>query len=120
MHHRVFERIGGFRKDFSIAMDYDFFYRAILAGCTVKFHREPPVALMGGSGIGTRLDFLRRRLREESLVQAMNETNPLWRMGQFVFKRLYHPYKMWLLPRLIPPRKKRLFFEPSPKLKQEQ
>ena len=120
VHRRVFERIGGFREDFSIAMDYDFFYRAILAGCTVKFHREPPVALMGGSGIGTRLNFLRRRLREESLVQEMNERNPLWRMGQIVFKRFYHPYKMWRLPRLKPPRKNRLAYEPSPKMKQKQ
>jgi glycosyltransferase involved in cell wall biosynthesis len=107
VHRRVFERIGEFREDFSIAMDYDFFYRAILAGCTVKFHREPPVALMGGSGIGTRPDFLSRRLREESLVQQMNERNPLWRMGQIVFKRLYQPYKMWLLPRLARSKRKK-------------
>jgi glycosyltransferase involved in cell wall biosynthesis len=100
VHRRVFERIGGFKEVFSIAMDYDFFYRAILADCTVRFHREPPVALMGGSGIGTRLDFLSRRLREESLVQAMNERNPLWRMCQIVFKTLYHPFRIWLLPRL--------------------
>jgi len=111
VHRRVFERIGGFMEDFSIAMDYDFFYRAILAGCTVKFHREPPVAIMGGSGIGTRLDFLSRRLKEESLVQEMNETNPLWRMGQIVFKRLYYPYKMRLLPRMKPPGLNRLPFD---------
>jgi glycosyltransferase involved in cell wall biosynthesis len=107
VHRRVFERIGGFRENFSIAMDYDFFYRAILAGCTVKFHREPAVALMGGSGIGTRLDFVSRRVREEYLVQETNERNPLWRMGQIMFKTLYHPYKTWLLPRLKPPREKR-------------
>lgn len=107
VHRRVFERIGGFREDFSIAMDYDFFYRAILADCTVQFHREPPVALMGGSGIGTRLDFLRTRLTEESLVQTMNERNPLWRMSQILFKSLYHPYKMRLLPRLKTPEQKK-------------
>ena len=103
VHRRVFERIGGFREDFSIAMDYDFFYRAILAGCTVKFHREPPVAMMGGSGIGTRLDSLSRRLKEEALVQEMNERNALWRKGQILFKRLYHPYKMWRLSGVKPP-----------------
>jgi glycosyltransferase involved in cell wall biosynthesis len=111
VHHRVFKRIGGFREDFSIAMDYDFFYRAILAGCTVKFHREPPVAMMGGSGIGTRPASLRRRLTEESLVQEINERNPLWRMGQIVFRRLYHPYKMWLLPALKRPGKSRPRFD---------
>jgi glycosyltransferase involved in cell wall biosynthesis len=100
VHRRVFERIGGFREDFSIAMDYDFFYRALMAGCPVKFHRNPTVAIMGGSGIGTRLDFLRPRLREEALVQKMNENNPIWRMCQVVFRRLYYPYKLWLFPRL--------------------
>lgn len=100
VHRRVYERIGGYREDFSIAMDYDFFYRAILACRTVKFHRQPAVALMGGSGIGTRLDFVHRRLKEEFLVQKMNERNPLWRMGQILFKSLYRPYKIRLLPRL--------------------
>jgi glycosyltransferase involved in cell wall biosynthesis len=100
VHRRVFERIGGFREDFSIAMDYDFFYRAILAGCTVKFYRNPPVAIMGGSGIGTRLDSLSLRLREDALVQEMNERNPFWRICQVLFKRLYQPYKLWLYPRL--------------------
>jgi glycosyltransferase involved in cell wall biosynthesis len=100
VHRRVFERIGGFREDFSIAMDYDFFYRAILAGCTVKFHREPAVSMMGGSGIGSRLQSLRVRLREEAFVQELNEGNPIWRMWQVVFRALYYPYKLWLFPRL--------------------
>lgn len=106
VHRRVFERIGGFRENFSIAMDYDFFYRAILARCTVKFHRGPPVAMMGGSGIGTRLDCLTLRLQEERLVQDMNERNPLWRVGQVLFRKLYFPYKTKLLPRLNPSGKK--------------
>jgi glycosyltransferase involved in cell wall biosynthesis len=110
VHRRVFERIGGFKEDFSIAMDYDFFYRAILAGGSVKFYSKPPIALMGGSGIGTRLDFLRLRLKEEALVQKMNENNPIWRMWQVVFRRLYYPYKLWLFPRLELLQKKR----PSP------
>ena len=100
VHRRVFAKIGGFREEFSIAMDYDFFYRALVAGCTVKFHRQPPVALMGGSGIGTRLDTLRLRLREEALVRKMNERNPIWRMGQIVFEKLYTPHKLWVLPHL--------------------
>jgi glycosyltransferase involved in cell wall biosynthesis len=107
VHRRVFERIGGFREDFSIAMDYDFFYRAILAGCTVKFHREPALAMMGGSGIGTRLDCLTLRLQEERLVQDMNERNPLWRVAQVLFRKLYFPYKTGLFPRLNPFYKKR-------------
>jgi glycosyltransferase involved in cell wall biosynthesis len=100
VHRRVFECIGGFNEDFSIAMDYDFFYRAVMAGCTVKFFRKPPVAFMGGSGIGTRPDCLTLRLQEERLVQDMNERNPLWRVAQVLFRKLYSPYKTKLLPRL--------------------
>ena len=100
VHRRVFEKIGGFREDFSIAMDYDFFYRAILAGGTVKFYRTPPVAVMGGEGVGTRPESLGLRLTEEKLVQAMNETKPLWRICQVIFRALYHPYKTRLLPRI--------------------
>jgi glycosyltransferase involved in cell wall biosynthesis len=99
VHRRVFEKVGGFREDFAIAMDYDFFYRAILARCTVKFHRTPPVAKMGGKGIGTRLDCLNLRLAEERMVQDMNETNTLWRAFQFFFRKLYVPYKTKLLSR---------------------
>jgi glycosyltransferase involved in cell wall biosynthesis len=99
VHRRVFEKIGGFRKNFAIAMDYDFFYRAMLAGCTVKFHRSPPVAKMGGMGIGTRLDCLNLRLAEERMVQDMNETNALWRAFQFFFWKLYFFYKTRLLSR---------------------
>jgi glycosyltransferase involved in cell wall biosynthesis len=100
VHRRVFERIGGFNEDFSIAMDYDFFYRAVMAGCTVKFFREPPVAFMGGSGVGTRPDCLTLRLQEERLVQDMNERNRLWRVAQVLFRKLYSPYKTKLLPRI--------------------
>ena len=48
----VFDQIGGFNTSFKIAMDYDFFYRALQHGCSVKFC-DKPVALMGGTGIGT-------------------------------------------------------------------
>jgi glycosyltransferase involved in cell wall biosynthesis len=100
VHRRVFEKIGGFREDFEIAMDYDFFYRAILAGCTVKFHRTPPVAVMGGLGVGSNPDLLRLRLKEEFLVQRINEKNLLWRILQLIFRGLYHPYKTSLIPQL--------------------
>jgi glycosyltransferase involved in cell wall biosynthesis len=89
---RVIETIGGFRENLSIAMDYDFFYRALANRFSVKFERTP-VALMGGDGIGTRPEFLLKRLEEEQLVQTTNETNALWRLAQVAFRSLYLPYK---------------------------
>ena len=92
VHRRVFEKIGGFREQFSINMDYDFFYRALAVHCTVNFG-DFPVALMGGEGIGTDFAFASRRLKEERLVQIMNEQDPFWRFAQFLFRTLYVPYR---------------------------
>jgi glycosyltransferase involved in cell wall biosynthesis len=92
VHRRVFERIGGFKEDFSIAMDYDFFYRALAVHCTVNFG-DFPVALMGGEGIGTDFTFASRRLKEERLVQILNEQSPFWRFAQLLFRTLYVPYR---------------------------
>ncbi len=99
VHRRVFERIGEFRNEFSIALDYDFFYRSLMHGSTVKYgHR--PLALMGGMGIGSDKNFLMTRLREEALVQDLNEKNRYWRMAQMLFRMFYLPYKIQILPRL--------------------
>jgi glycosyltransferase involved in cell wall biosynthesis len=92
VHRRVFERIGGFRERFSINMDYDFFYRALAARRTVCFGHFP-VALMGGEGIGTNFAFASKRLKEERLVQVLNERNPFWRFAQLLFRTLYVPYR---------------------------
>lgn len=96
VHRRVFEKIGGFREHFSIAMDYDFFYRALNSGCSVEFANSP-VALMGGDGVGSRTDTMIKRLREERLVQLENERSAFWRMTQAIFYQLYFPCKIHLL-----------------------
>ena len=100
VHKRVFDRIGGFREQFSIALDYDFFYRALMSRSTVKFGNQP-VAIMGGSGISSNPAMLQRRLYEEVLVQRMNEKKLFWRMAQLLFQFLYFPYKTSLVPRLL-------------------
>ena len=97
VHRRVYERVGDFREELALAMDYDFFYRALKAGSTVKLHQYP-VAMMGGQGISSNRDFLSARLQEEATIQALNETNPLWRGLQSLFRSLYVPYKLRLLP----------------------
>jgi hypothetical protein len=73
-------------------MDYDFFYRALACESSVQFEKFP-VALMGGTGIGSVSKFLYKRLKEERLVQMRNERNQGWRMAQFIFRSLYMPYK---------------------------
>lgn len=88
----VFERIGEFRTFLSLTFDYDFFYRALMDNCTIRFERFP-VTIMGGGGISSRSDYLFKRLTEEYLVQRMNETNPFWHMAQFLFRKCYIPYK---------------------------
>jgi glycosyltransferase involved in cell wall biosynthesis len=99
VHQRVFSKIGGFREKFKINLDYDFFYRALANNSTVKFGKFP-TALMGGYGIGGNPKFTLARLREEKLVQALNERNPLWKAAQFFFRMVYMPYKIHLLPKL--------------------
>jgi glycosyltransferase involved in cell wall biosynthesis len=96
VHKRVFEKIGNFRTEFKIGMDYDFFYRALACKTSVRFEKIP-VALMGGTGIGSASKFLYKRLKEERLVQIQNERNQGWRMAQFFFRLLYMPYKKYLM-----------------------
>jgi len=100
VHRRAFERVGQFRENLTIALDYDFFYRAFSSGATVKF-RKMPVAIMGGAGISSNPIMLEKRLHEEMLVQRMNERKIFWRMAQQLFYLLYFPYKTRLAPRLF-------------------
>lgn len=92
VHRRVFDKIGAFRTDFSIVMDYDFFYRAFQAGMKVKFEKMP-IAIMGGCGVSSNPSYLKKRIMEEFRVQRMNERNHIWRLSQWIFQKLYFPYK---------------------------
>jgi len=100
VHRRVFDRIGEFRDEFSIALDYDFFYRALKFGCSVKFEAEPSIAVMGGKGVSSDRALLFKRLKEEALVQDLNETDLLWRCLQYIFRVFYFPYKVRVLSTL--------------------
>lgn len=94
VHQNVFKKLGGFRNEFKINMDYDFFYRALQEKFIVKFGKFP-VAMMGGKGVGTNLEMIDTRLKEERRVQRLNEKSLLWRMAQNIFTCLYLPYKMF-------------------------
>jgi len=92
VHRRVFDKIGAFRTDFSIVMDYDFFYRAFQAGMKVKIEKMP-IAVMGGFGVSSNPSYLKKRIMEEFRVQRMNERNRIWRMAQWIFQKLYFSCK---------------------------
>ena len=92
VHLRLHEQIGYFNTRFSICMDYDFFYRALLFGASLRYFNRP-VAVMGREGVSSDPRFLIQRLQEEHRVQELNEKNPLWRAAQKAFRRLYVPYK---------------------------
>ena len=92
VHRRVYERVGGFNHQFSIAMDYDFFYRALQNGASIRYF-DQPVALMGGEGVSSNSSYLKKRIIEEFRVQRMNERNRIWGLAQWMFQKLYFPYK---------------------------
>jgi glycosyltransferase involved in cell wall biosynthesis len=88
VHRRLFEKIGGFREEFSIALDYDFFYRAFAAKASFRFFSRP-VCRMGGFGISSGRQVLLTRLEEEKKVQELNEKSLLWRAAQKAFRLFY-------------------------------
>lgn len=102
VHKRLFKKIGGFREEFSIAMDYDFFYRAFAAKARIRYFSRP-VSLMGGCGISSGRQVLLKRLEEEKKVQELNEKSPFWRAAQKAFRLLYIPYKTHCLRWHKPP-----------------
>lgn len=93
VHRRIYNRIGNYNNEFKIAMDYDFFYRALQIGPRVHFSNEP-LAVMGGRGISSSRAFLQARLIEEYRIQMFNELNPFWRISQKGFRFFYRLYKL--------------------------
>jgi hypothetical protein len=63
------------------------------AGACIKFG-DKPVALMGGEGISSQVQFLEKRLQEERQVQIMNEKSLFWKLLQHIFWKFYDPWKI--------------------------
>ena len=91
----LFDQIGFFNTEYTICMDYDFFYRALIADASIRSYNMP-IALVARGGISSNEHFLNKRLSEEFKIQGRNENNPLWRILQLVFWVLYKPYKRFL------------------------
>jgi glycosyltransferase involved in cell wall biosynthesis len=90
----LFERIGLFDTNLSIAMDYDFFIRAYLAGASSTILREP-IALMPPTGVGSQLDWktLARRLSENRRVHFRYAAQPAIRLFYHLYWLAYPPFK---------------------------
>lgn len=84
IHRRLHEKIGGYNSTFFIALDYDFFYRALMKGAKIKIKNQP-ITQMEGTGIGSDVKFLQIRIKEDYQVQKLNETNLVYKFLQFFY-----------------------------------
>lgn len=93
-HKRLFQEIGSFDTDFSIAMDYDFFLRAYRANSTAK-KVSIPFSLMRLIGISSQQSWpdLQKRFIEEQRVHIKNCESPWMRLLYTIYWTLYFPYK---------------------------
>jgi hypothetical protein len=92
VHRRLFDDVGLFDSAYTIAMDYDFFYRALKVRPRICYAKEP-LAIMGAGGVGSRTDTALVRIEEEFKVQKRNEASLFWQAAQCLFRTLYRPYK---------------------------
>ena len=92
INKRLFNMIGKYNQKYEISMDYDFFYRALINRCSIKF-KDIPVAFVGTAGISSLSAFLLKRLQEEKAIQKLNENNIFWKAVQKLFWVMYPTYK---------------------------
>jgi GT2 family glycosyltransferase len=90
----LFERVGGFDRRYTIAMDYEFFLRAVRRGASVE--RVPEVlAVMRDTGISSRRDWptLSRRFAEERAIHRQHCPQPTMALMYRAYWALYWPYR---------------------------
>mgnify|MGYP000987983538 CR=1 FL=1 len=64
VRRRVYDRLGGYDDGFAVSADYDFVYRAYVAGCTFRCVDEPLVMMQPGGFARQRLGLARRETRD--------------------------------------------------------
>lgn len=91
----VFEKIGEHDTRFRIAMDYEFFLRAMMRGVPMETLNSPLTTRMRNTGVSSQLDWdsLSRRLDEERDVHALHAGSPLQRLVYACYWALYRPYR---------------------------
>jgi glycosyltransferase involved in cell wall biosynthesis len=89
----LFDRIGGFDESLRIAMDFDFFLRAMRRGAAIRLVPDI-LARMPDDGISSRKDWpsLKKRFAEERRVHRLHCPGPTMRA---VYAVLWPPYLAW-------------------------
>jgi len=94
-HRTLFERVGRFDTRYAVAMDYDLFLRAYLAGLDARVS-DDVTATMGDGGISSRRDAtsLRKRFGEEMVIHFRSTRSPVVIAGYCVYWPLYIGYAL--------------------------
>lgn len=90
----LFEKIGNFDRQYRIAMDYEWFLRAIAAGIKIQT-TSLPLSIMPATGISARNDWpsLRARLDEDRTLHLKYARGPLMRGLYHLYWIAYRPFK---------------------------
>jgi GT2 family glycosyltransferase len=90
----LFERVGGVDRRYTIAMDYEFFLRAVRRGASVERVSEV-LAVMRDTGISSRRDWptLSRRFAEERAIHRQHCPGPATALVYRAYWGLYLPYR---------------------------
>jgi glycosyltransferase involved in cell wall biosynthesis len=95
IRRRVFDRVGLHDTGLKIAMDYDFFLRAWLAGVPIATRPGPIPSRMSDGGVSSRRDWpaLSRRLAEEKRIHLAHARGAWQRAGYAAYWLVYPAYK---------------------------
>ena len=90
----LFDRIGAFDTNYSIAMDYEFFLRAVQRGASVNYVPET-LSVMRDTGISSRQDWttLRRRFAEEREIHRQLCPSAGMALVYRLYWSLYLPFR---------------------------
>ena len=90
----LFDRIGGFDTNYSIAMDYEFFLRAVQRGASVEYVPKA-LSVMRDTGISSRQDWptLRKRFSEEREIHRQLCQSSGMAIVYRLYWSLYLPYR---------------------------
>ncbi|VVS90857.1 glycosyltransferase family 2 protein [Desulfoluna spongiiphila] len=95
VHRVLFRNFGEFDTSLSISMDYEFFYKILLAREPVHYSNRI-VSIMGTNGISSCPSNYRNRLKQEFRIQKSLEKSIIWKIIQKTFQPPYFIYKVYV------------------------
>jgi glycosyltransferase involved in cell wall biosynthesis len=103
IHRDLFKQLGNYDESFEIAMDYDWFLRAMREQTPIYCH-DQILASMQDTGISSRKDWrsLTHRFNEEKRVHFKNAPTAAWRAAYSTYWILYPLYRK--IRYILPPR----------------